>query len=186
MSEIIEPKAIDLDAFWIHAINAARLNQAEAFDGQDDLLSLRPAAFAFGDTAEMADHLCELVVTGQKKATSSYGPAYLAEDVDYPTVGDLGILCDGQGRPWALLRTSKVEIFAFHDVPLEVAELEGEYVDAGSPQAAYAAWKSEHEALFRRDFALIGGDFDPKDDVIVEHLEVLYKIEGVADCTKPA
>ncbi|XCB29242.1 ASCH domain-containing protein [Arcanobacterium hippocoleae] len=180
MTEIIEPNTVDLDAFWTHAINAAQLNQAEAFTGQDDLISLRPAAFAFGDTAEMADRLCELVLAGKKRATSSYGPAYLAEDVDYPTVGDLGILCDGSGRPRALLRTSKVEIFAFTEVPASIAQLEGEYEDAANEAEAFNQWKAEHEDFFRRDFAQIGGDFDPKDDIIVEHLEILYKFDGAA------
>ena len=178
MSNIIEPKTVDLDAFWTHAINAARLNQAEAFAGQDDLLSLRPAAFTFGDTAEMADVLCELVVTGRKRATSSYGPAYLAADLDYPSVGDLGILCDGKGQPWALLRTAKVEIFPFSAVPLEIAQLEGEYETADSPESAAAAWQADHEEFFRREIELSGDDFDPHGEVVIEHFEVLYQISA--------
>ncbi|WP_353066052.1 hypothetical protein [Arcanobacterium hippocoleae] len=66
MSEIKAPRADYLDAFWTRAINAARLNPAEAFMAQDDLLSLRPAAFAFGDTAEMANMLCDLVISGKR------------------------------------------------------------------------------------------------------------------------
>lgn len=175
MTQIVTPDSKILDAFWTHAINAAQLNPAEAFAAQDDLLSLRPAAFAFGDTAQMADRLCDLVLTGKKTATTSYGPAYLVEGEEYPKVGDLSILCDGKGIPRALLRNAKVEIFPFNQVPAKVALCEGEYPDTFTESEVHAQWKTEHEDFFRKEFALIGGDFVPTDDVIVEYLEVLYK-----------
>ncbi|MBM7824596.1 uncharacterized protein YhfF [Arcanobacterium pluranimalium] len=166
LQEIVEPRAIDLEAFWIHAINAAKLNLSEGFNAQDDLTSLRPSSFAFGADRAQANRLCELVLRGEKRATSSYLPSYRRAGVPVPTVGDLGILCDGDGVPRALLRTSTVEITAFGDVDAHIAQAEGE--------GTHEDWVREHRAFFEREISDLGGEFDEQGGVVTEFFEVLY------------
>ncbi|MFC5370834.1 ASCH domain-containing protein [Arcanobacterium bovis] len=167
--KIIEPRSADLEAFWIHAINAAKLNLAESFSSQDDLTSLRPSSFAFGMDREQANRLCELVTQGKKRATSSYLPSYAKAGVPIPTVGDLSILCDGDGVPRALLCNTAIEIVPFADVDEHVAQAEGE--------GSYADWVRAHRDFFEREISDLGGEFDERAEVITEFFETLYVFE---------
>jgi uncharacterized protein YhfF len=54
-------------------------------------------AWAFGNTAEMADDLGSLVKLGVKIATASLGWAYQADGEPYPEVGDMSIILDNDG-----------------------------------------------------------------------------------------
>lgn len=123
MSEILAPVEADVEAFWVHAINAARLNPAEAVMGQNDFLSLRPPFFAYGQTAEEADEFCAAVLDGSvRQIHTDMGDTDANENVEadegvaqqlraeQPRVGDLAIMCDGSGIPRVLIVTKRVEI----------------------------------------------------------------------------
>ncbi|MDD7464885.1 MAG: hypothetical protein PUK59_01355 [Actinomycetaceae bacterium] len=123
MSEILAPVEADVEAFWVHAINAARLNPAEAVMGQNDFLSLRPPFFAYGQTAEEADEFCAAVLDGSvRQIHTDMGDTDANENVEadegvaqqlraeQPRVGDLAVMCDGRGIPRALIVTKRVEI----------------------------------------------------------------------------
>lgn len=107
---IIAPKEEDLEAFWVHAINVAKLNPAEAVMGQNDFLSLRPAAFAFGATRAEADRECAQLLAGEKTTIVTPAADYEGENSYLPQEGDLAIVCDGAGIPRALIVTKQVEV----------------------------------------------------------------------------
>lgn len=161
----------ELEAFWTRARNVAGIAPLEAVLGQDDAASLRPPAFAFGDSPEMSDRLAKLVLDGEKSATSAWLASYEAEGIDIPEVGDLSIMCDGADRPLALLRTADVRKIPFADVGPEIARAEGE--------GTLDEWKAEHRDFFARECAALGIEFDPEGDVVVEFVEVLYRRDGV-------
>ena len=160
----------ELEAFWTRARNVAGIAPLEAVLGQDDAASLRPPAFAFGDSQEMSDRLAKLVLDGEKSATSAWLASYEAEGIDIPEVGDLSIMCDGADRPLALLRTADVRKIPFADVGPEIARAEGE--------GTLDEWKAEHRDFFARECAALGIEFDPEGDVVVEFVEVLYRRDG--------
>ena len=160
----------ELEAFWTRARNVAGIAPLEAVLGQDDAASLRPPAFAFGDSPEMSDRLAKLVLDGEKSATSAWLASYEAEGIDIPEVGDLSIMCDGADRPLALLRTTDVRKIPFADVGPEIARAEGE--------GTLDEWKAEHRDFFARECAALGIEFDPEGDVVVEFVEVLYRRDG--------
>ena len=160
----------ELEAFWTRARNVAGIAPLEAVLGQDDAASLRPPAFAFGDSPEMSDRLAKLVLDGEKSATSAWLASYEAEGIDIPEVGDLSIMCDGADRPLALLRTADVRKIPFADVGPEIARAEGE--------GTLDEWKAEHRDFFARECATLGIEFDPEGDVVVEFVEVLYRRDG--------
>ncbi|QOQ38052.1 ASCH domain-containing protein [Trueperella pecoris] len=162
----IEPADADLEAFWTHAIIAGKLNPIDAVGGQTDLVSLRPGAFAFGATRVAANRLAELVLTGAKRATSSYAAAYALEGESFPTPDDMWILCDGEGRPRALLRNTDVVVTPFDEIGPDVADAEGE--------GDLATWRADHERFFTEEGNEFGYDFDPSGDVVTEYFEVLY------------
>ena len=160
----------ELEAFWTRARNVAGIAPLEAVLGQDDAASLRPPAFAFGDSPEMSDRLAKLVLDGEKSATSAWLASYEVEGIDIPEVGDLSIMCDGADRPLALLRTADVRKIPFADVGPEIARAEGE--------GTLDEWKAEHRDFFARECATLGIEFDPEGDVVVEFVEVLYRRDG--------
>ena len=160
----------ELEAFWTRARNVAGIAPLEAVLGQDDAASLRPPAFAFGDSPEMSDRLAKLVLDGEKSATSAWLASYEAEGIDIPEVGDLSIMCDGADRPLALLRTADVRKIPFADVGPEIAQAEGE--------GTLDEWKAEHRDFFARECAALGIEFDPEGKVVVEFFEVVYRRDG--------
>lgn len=160
----------ELEAFWTRARNVAGIAPLEAVLGQDDAASLRPPAFAFGDSPEMSDRLAKLVLDGEKSATSAWLASYEAEGIDIPEAGDLSIMCDGADRPLALLRTVDVRKIPFADVGPEIAQAEGE--------GTLDEWKAEHRDFFARECAALGIEFDPEGKVVVEFFEVVYRRDG--------
>ncbi|MFP7696496.1 ASCH domain-containing protein [Trueperella sp. LYQ143] len=166
--EVAEPLDIDaaLDSFWAHAINAGRLYPIESVGGQVDETSLRPGSFSLGDTPQLADELAELIVSGAKRATSSYEPSYMAAGESLPSIGELWIVCDGRGYPRALIRNVDVRRIPFCDVGADIAEAEGE--------GDLPKWQADHEQIFREEAQSLGIEFDPQENVIVEFFRLLY------------
>lgn len=132
MQELLPPDVDLVSAYWAEKSHALGLNNIDA-----------PDAWAFGATADQADDLLGLVLSGVKTATSSALSSYKAEDEPLPTVGELSIVCDGHGRPRALLRITDVTVTNFEDVPERHAFAEGE----GDRTLAY--WRRAHEEFFR-------------------------------------
>ncbi len=162
----IEPVEGDLESFWTRAKTRAKLYPIEAVGGQTDLVSLRPGAFAFGTTRKEANDLAALVLAGTKTATTSYATGYDREGEELPTPDDLWIMCDGEGRPRALLRNTRVERVPFSDVDDEIAKAEGE--------GDLEKWRSDHLASFTAEADELGYDFTESGDVVVEYFRVLY------------
>lgn len=132
MSELVPPKANLVSAYWAEKSHDLGL---EDFD--------IPDAWAFGGTADQADELLGLVLSGTKTATSSALWSYEAKDESLPLEGELSIVCDGQGRPRALLRLTDVIVTTLDDVSESHAFAEGE----GDRTLAY--WRRAHEDFFR-------------------------------------
>jgi uncharacterized protein YhfF len=132
VGELIPPDANLVSAYW--AENSHDL-------GLEDLDT--PNAWACGGTADQADELLGLVLSGTKTATSSLLWSYEAEDEPLPAVGEVSIVCDGQGRPRALLRLTDVTVTDLDDVSERHAFAEGE----GDRTLAY--WRRAHEDFFR-------------------------------------
>ncbi len=159
-----------LEAFWVRARTRAKINPLEVLVGQDDSSALCPAAFCFGDTRELADSLCQKVVDGQKKATSSWLEAYDHEEIPVPESGELAIVCDGSGEPRALIRTTSVDIVSFGDVDDDVATDEG--------LASLQEWAAAHREFFTAECERLGLAFHEDGKVVVERFEVLYAPAG--------
>lgn len=129
----------------------------------------KPAAWGFGDSAEMADRLGELVVQGIKRATTSLAWEYEYLREQPPKVGDLSILLDGQGSPLCIIETVEVEIKPFEQVDERFAFDEGE----GDRSLEY--WRSVHTLFFSRACQQIGRAFNDKAPVVCERFKLIYK-----------
>ena len=97
-------------------------------------------SFSFGDSAELADELLELVLIGKKTAT-----AWAAAEGDKGVVvGKRWIVKDGQGRPGAILETVEVERRRFGNVDAAFA------YDEGEGDRSLAWWREAHARYFTR------------------------------------
>lgn len=148
-----DPQTELVEAFWTEARVRSGLAGEEIYQGVSSSAVLRPPAWSFGDTREMADELCALVLSGRKTMTSSPAWAYDADDGDgdgdgdgepMPEAGSVTILCDGSGSPRALLRTTRVRVVPFDEVEAAHAWAEGE------GDGSLDGWRAGHQDFFTR------------------------------------
>lgn len=102
-----------------------------------------PEAWAFGATAEHADGLLELVLSGVKTGTASSVWDYEASGDPMPQVGELSVILDGRGMPRAVIRTTSLQTVPFDEVSEEHAHAEGE------GDRTLSAWREIHERFWR-------------------------------------
>ena len=145
-----------VDALW------AEYAAATGHDGP--LLS----AFAFGNTAELADELGLLVLHGPKRATASLLEAYELEDEPLPEVGQHCVVLGGDGRPLAVVRTSEVRVGPLSSVDDAFAWDEGE----GDRSRAW--WLEAHTRYFTRQCHGLGLPFHPDVGVVFERFEMVW------------
>ena len=122
----------------------------------------------FGDSAELADELIQLVVHGPKRATASTLVEYELERLPRPQPGTISIATDGAGRARAVLRTTEVRIGPLSSVDASFAW------DEGEGDRSRSSWLTEHERYFRRYLATVAVDFDPDMETVFERFEVLF------------
>ena len=106
----VEPSEIDFDheelrVFWDLARYHAKLNAAPTYFGPTTLESVPPPAWAYGDAAGESDAFVAQVLGDDggstRAATADYGD-------ELPEAGVLSILCDGSGKPRALVEVTEV------------------------------------------------------------------------------
>jgi uncharacterized protein YhfF len=95
--------------------------------------------FSFGDSAELADELAELVLAGKKRAT-----CWAASDGPSTAVGKRMVMLDGAGKPRAILETVELTQRRFDEVDEAFA------FDEGEDDRTLASWRAAHRNYFRR------------------------------------
>jgi uncharacterized protein YhfF len=129
----------------------------------------KPDVFAFGGEPELADELAELVLAGQKRATTSLAAEYTSLNEPLPRVGSVSIVVRGDGTPVAIIETTQVTMVPFETVGDEFAAIEGE----GDGSLAY--WRDAHREYFNGVCARLGGHFDTETPVLCQVFRVLWK-----------
>jgi uncharacterized protein YhfF len=125
-------------------------------------------AFAFGDSAEMADELALLVLHGPKRATASLVQEFGAEDAPLPRAGDRCVVLSGDGRPLAIVCTTEVRVGPLSSVDDRFAWDEGE----GDRTRAW--WLEAHTRFFTRQCAAMGLAFSDDTGVVFERFELVW------------
>lgn len=121
----------------------------------------------FGNTSEMARRLGELVLKGDKRATTTLHEE--AEMDEYaPVAGDYSIVTDFEGNPMCIIQMTEISILPFDEVDAEYALVEGE----GDKSLDY--WREGHRRFFTTDAAENGLEFNEKSLVICQKFNLLY------------
>jgi uncharacterized protein YhfF len=134
----------------------------------------KPDAFGFGGEATLADELAELVLTGQKRATTSLPVEFTSLNEPLPSVGDLSIILRGDGSPVAIIERTQVTTVPFDAVDGVFASIEGE----GDGSLSY--WRDVHTQYFTGVCARLGGIFDGETHVICQVFRVVWKSPAVS------
>jgi uncharacterized protein YhfF len=92
-------------------------------------------AFSFGNTESMANKLAELVLRGEKTATSSLLWTIEQENKPLPQVGDYSIVTTWDKVPVCIMETIELRIIPFKDVDAQFA------YDYGEGDRTLAWWK---------------------------------------------
>lgn len=122
----------------------------------------------FGDHAELADELLDLVLTGRKTATASLLAEYVWEGETPPGIGAHTVFCDGDGAPRAIVRTTGLALARFDDVDADHAWAEGE------GDRSLSHWRIEHQRFWERVCTASGRSFSPEMEVLMERFEVVW------------
>jgi uncharacterized protein YhfF len=122
----------------------------------------------FGDSAELADELIELVLHGPKRATAGLVADFAAEGEPLPRIGGHWIACDGAGRPRAVLRSQELRIGPIDSVDDAFA------FDEGEGARTRDDWLRSHRAYFTRTCAARGELFTDAQEVVFERFAVVW------------
>ena len=122
----------------------------------------------FGDSAELAEDLLNLVIAGAKSATCGALFDYEADNETRPKEGSYHILTDFEGTPYCLIQVISVTLLPFRNVPVDFALAEGE--------GSYEAWRQAHIEFFTRRAEETGNVFDKETVLVLERFKVLYAI----------
>ena len=121
-------------------------------------------------TEKACNELLDLVLQGKKRATSSSLASFRAEGTAAPEEGELSVITDWDGHPCCVIRTTKVRVIPYKDIPFGLARLEGE-------DDTLASWRKNHEAFFREEGKSLGYSFSEDMEVVFEEFEVVETIK---------
>ncbi|MFN0141719.1 MAG: ASCH domain-containing protein [Pyrinomonadaceae bacterium] len=124
----------------------------------------------FGDVAEMAHELAELVIAGVKTATASLLETNKREPEKAPIDGGYSVVTSFDGEPMCVIQTTEIRHLPFHAVDAKFAYDEGE----GDRSLRY--WRDVHISYYTREAAKLGFDFDENSIVCCERFRLVYPL----------
>jgi uncharacterized protein YhfF len=122
----------------------------------------------FGDSREMADELCALVLAGKKTATATLGWELENEPEETPQVGGYSVITDFDGNPQCILQTVEVRTLPFDQVDAQFAADEGE----GDQSLEY--WRQVHWHFFSRMCSQLGRQPASNMPVVCERFRLVF------------
>ena len=125
--------------------------------------------WAFGDSKEMANELCALILAGKKTATSTALYSYELDNQPVPEPGNRSVVLDGDGQARCVIECVSAEAVPFDEVDEEFAS------DEGEGDLSLKHWRKSHQAFFERQ-----GYFAPDMLLVCERFRLVEKLSGGA------
>ena len=122
-------------------------------------------AWAFGASA---DELADLVLCGEKTATSSAYELYKLENEPLPQAGSFDVILDSQEKAVCIVEITKVSVLPFNEVSADHAFKEGD--------KSLAYWQQVHQAFFTECLAESGLEFSQEMGVVLEEFRKVYPL----------
>jgi len=149
---------LKVEDFWQDFLRAANLPSSTTYY----------ESFYFANE-QWADKLLELVLAGEKTATTSCSLSYKAENQELPQVGNYSIVTTYAGVPHCVIKTTSVTVLSFNEVTWDMAKLEGE-------DEVLQTWQDGHRHYFELEGKEYGFTFAEETPVVFEEFEVVYRI----------
>ena len=151
---------MSIDDFW---------NEFLIKFGKDKSLKYMDA-FHFHCTEKAANELLNLVLKGQKKATSSSMLCYEITGDKKPEVGDYSIVTNWNGEPKCVIETVKTTIVPFKDMTFQICKRKGE-------DEILEQWQRSHREFFMAEGKELGYEFSQDMLVLFEDFRVVFTLE---------
>lgn len=123
--------------------------------------------WAFGESKDLANALCALVLSGRKTALATALYTYELDDQPLPEPGNRSVILDGSGQARCVIECVSAEAVPFDEVDAEFAAAEGE--------GDLKHWQKTHKKFFEGQ-----GYFAPDMLLICERFRVIEKLAGGA------
>jgi uncharacterized protein YhfF len=150
------PKSSATNSYWTEFV-AATGNLATDY-----------TVVAFGHTAEMADALLALVISGQKRATVSLLRNYETGIETVPKMGDFVVVVGGTRRPGCIWRTAEIVVKPLIEVDDAFAW------DEGEGDRTRDTWLSIHREYFAGYAEHEGFKMCDEIETVFERFEVVW------------
>ena len=131
----------------------------------------QPPLERFGDSAEMAEELLDLVLHGPKRATAAAVVEFRAEKEPLPRIGSHWIAADVDGQARAIIRTRELRIGPLGSVDEAFAW------DEGEGERTRSWWVDAHLKYFGRSCAQLGLEVNEHLELVFERFEVVWPPE---------
>ena len=112
-------------------------------------------------------NLLTLILSGDKKATSSAFNLYKTANKPIPEVGDITLLISSNNTPQAMIINTKISVVPFSQATIEMAELEGE----GNKTLEY--WTATHFEFFTNECNKHNLSFNKNDLIVFEEFDII-------------
>ena len=126
-----------------------------------------PESFYFEMSEEPANALLALVLSGQKKATTSSLPAYQCDNEELPRAGDYSVVTGWDGNPHCVIETTAVTVLPFNEVTFDICKREGE-------DDTLESWQNGHRRFFTEEGKQLGYEFSETTPVVFEDFRVVF------------
>ena len=124
----------------------------------------------FGDGAELAAELGDLVRRGVKRASAGLAASWDAEGDHLPRAGDLKIVIDWDGEPIAVIEVTDVRVQPFDQVDEAFAR------DEGEGDRTLAWWRDAHWRYFSRECHRRGAQMTQTIPVVCWRFRLIYAV----------
>lgn len=119
-----------------------------------------PDSDTFHNNEYDANRLAELILVGEKKASSMLYYWFEEANADLPKIGTKSIVTDFDGKAKAIIEITKVDTIPFNQIPKEYAEL-----DMGTKIEPLKKWRKAHWDFFAP--AMEENGVKPTEDMLI-------------------
>ena len=124
---------------------------------------------AVAGNIKITDDLITLYLIGKKTAGSSILEDFENAEEPIPQIGNYWIILDSKKKPKLIVKTKRIALNKFKDVPIEIAVAEGE----GDLSLAY--WKKTHSDIYAPEIGKWRIENINEATVITEFFEIVYQ-----------
>ena len=116
----------------------------------------------FGTPGAMRDHLNDLIINGNKRATAGLLEEYIDDGEEIEFVGERLVILDNDQKQIGIIKVTRVEVLEFKDVPTEfaLAEAEGDLTGDDFRRSHLKFWNS------------VGVDVKPETKVVTVYFDL--------------